>query len=210
MREFEPWIFPSHTWHGWPSGSTGWLSSPIETPAEPSARLRADTKRQPENGTNRWLAVTQLWTAAEIWMVQCFQVKEQPTWSITEEAVLRWITGQHPFEPIPWETMAGATAVVMISTSSNFSPERNTNIIYIYTLYISTTLNIYFIQKPHCSNVQLSPFITIIFWWKENQHWQNGLKYSKNVMRCLAEPIFYSWLNLSSIIFHSGHDGLKP
>jgi hypothetical protein len=35
-----PWLAPSHTWSGWPSGSTDWLSSPSGTPAGQTARLR--------------------------------------------------------------------------------------------------------------------------------------------------------------------------
>lgn len=133
MREFEPWIVPSHTWRGWPSGSRGWRSSPIETPAEPSARLRAHTKRQTENRANRWLAVTQQLRSG--WLNAArLTLKDRPTWSVTEEGVWRRISGQHPLEPIPWETTAGAAAaaaaVVMISTSSTFSTNRNKHYLY--------------------------------------------------------------------------------
>lgn len=44
VDESEPWIAPFHTWHGWPSDSTDWLSSQIETPAEPNARLDEETE----------------------------------------------------------------------------------------------------------------------------------------------------------------------
>ena len=42
MDQNEPWIAPPHTWRGWPSDSTDWLSSLIETPTEPNARLHGE------------------------------------------------------------------------------------------------------------------------------------------------------------------------
>lgn len=46
----EPWIVPSHTWHGSPSDSRDWLSFLIETPAGQNVRLHEERQMDSQRG----------------------------------------------------------------------------------------------------------------------------------------------------------------